>query len=115
MGKAKPPQVTPMNPKLVCPNCKNSFKLQQSQGVIPLNRTADLKKVDIVATTCPYCNLALSVKGERVAALVVIGGFLLAIWASLASDTLTPLVVGFAWLLLHNIIASKIVRVRGVH
>ena len=104
-----------MNPKLVCPNCKNSFKLEQSQGVISLNRTAHFKKVDIIATTCPYCNLALSIKGERIAALVVIGGFLLSIWASLASNSLMPLLGGFALLLLQNVIASKIVRVKGVH
>ncbi|BFM04984.1 hypothetical protein [Halioxenophilus aromaticivorans] len=104
-----------MNPKLVCPNCKNSFKLEQGQGVISLNRTREHKKVNIVATTCPYCNLALSVHWEWLAAVVIIGGFLLSIWASLASNSLLPLAGGFALVLLHNVVAARIMRVKSVH
>lgn len=104
-----------MNPTLKCPNCKNTFKLSHAQSVIPLNQTDKLDKVDLIATTCPYCNLALSVRGERLAALFILGGFIACLAISFKINSMLPVGIGMAILALRNPIAALFIRIKGTH
>ncbi|WP_157515217.1 hypothetical protein [Luteimonas abyssi] len=99
---------------LRCPHCRSEISLEEARSTIPAiplpGQSTTLKKVSLVYTVCPKCRRDFQVKGERLAAFVILVVVFLLLGVSFFVDSLIPLALAAATLIFQKKIMQTLIR-----